>query len=347
MTFHPSITDTLGSFHLMRQFLSILDSSLEEAGKPASPSPETIHQSIESLLPPGEAGLHFQDAFPLLKVIGSFMMPRKNLFEDNKLIHFNSSGKTEVIRGRLNEEQTAELNAMMEEDDASLHGVLLAAGLIAVSRVLQAETATEYPPSKTLNIRATNEANLRQYCESAPKHGCLTTYYEENYSVPAVMDRTEFWRFAHEMTVKNNAAKGNREPLKLLRVYSKMFSFGGENAFKDMDKQCKLQNELGVSVYGDLGSLFRRELSPVVANQAFESWNRPLNNTQRNIRLEDVFHVVAAQNMGSPLTITSHILYGKLNYILMFHTTYIEASVAFKIRDEVSDILRMATEKVE
>ena len=77
-----------------------------------------------------------------------------------------------------------------------------------------------------------------------------------------------------------------------------------------------------------------------------ESWNSPLIcDTKKIFDWKDVFHMVAAQNMGSPLTVTSHILYGKLNYILMFHTTYIEASVAFKVRDEIRDILRMATEK--
>ncbi len=30
ITFHPAITDTLGSFHLCRQFLLILDSILEQ-----------------------------------------------------------------------------------------------------------------------------------------------------------------------------------------------------------------------------------------------------------------------------------------------------------------------------
>ena len=55
--------------------------------------------------------------------------------------------------------------------------------------------------------------------------------------------------------------------------------------------------------------------------------------------------MVAAQNMGSPFTHSAHILYARLNYILLFHTTYIDQSVALKVRDEVVEILRMATEK--
>lgn len=225
--------------------------------------------------------------------------------------------------------------------------MILAAGLLAVSRVLQNMNDTKprtEMPNQTLILRATNEANLRQYCPSAPKHGCLTTYYEEDYTVPPITDKADFWRFAHDLTTKINAAKGNKEPLKLLRVYNKMFSFGGENVLKDMDKWVKVQNESGVAVYGDLASLLRRENSSVV-HQSLDMWNRPLNSTQRNIRLEDVFHMVSAQNMGSPVTHSAHILYGKLNYILNFHTTYIDQSQAFKIRDEVVDILRMATEK--
>ena len=125
--------------------------------------------------------------------------------------------KTEVLRGWLSVEQTSDLIAMMEEDDVSLHGTILAAGLTAMSRILQSDQSKEYPPSQTLNLRATNEANLRQYCPSGPRHGCLTTYYEGDYVVPPISDRQEFWRYAHELTVKHNSAKGNREPLKLLR----------------------------------------------------------------------------------------------------------------------------------
>lgn len=167
--------------------------------------------------------MHFSDLFSMAKVVTNFVITRTNQFEANKLVkpeHLAGQppqGKTEVLRGRLDEEQTAELIAMMEEDDASLHGVILAASLIATSRILQGENSKEYPPKKTLNLRATNEANLRQYCDSGltlnysismthlipfpvlsgPKHGCLTTYYEQDYSVPPITDRTEFWRLDH------------------------------------------------------------------------------------------------------------------------------------------------------
>ena len=41
-----------------------------------------------------------------------------------------------MLRGWLSAEETAELSAMMEEDEASLHGVILAAALTATARVI-------------------------------------------------------------------------------------------------------------------------------------------------------------------------------------------------------------------
>ena len=56
------------------------------------------------------------------------------------------------------------------------------------------------------------------------------------------------------MTMSHNTAKSNKQPLRQLRLYSKMFSTpGGEAAFKDMEKNTKISNEMSVSVHGDLG----------------------------------------------------------------------------------------------
>ena len=138
-----------------------------------------------------------------------------------------------------------------------------------------------------------------------------------------------------------------------------------DHTFKEMEShRTKVHNELGVAVYGDLGNLFRRENPSVASKQSFncdlarrlisrsfptafqslETWNRPLSGTQRNIRLEDVFHAVSAQDMGSPVTHSAHILHKRLNYILMYHSGYIEQRHAFMVRDEMVNILRMATE---
>ncbi len=173
--------------------------------------PEELHPTIESLIPQSES-TGITHLFKDLLTIGKMMViPRRSPFEDLarsqskeyeanrnpmpfkpvevKFFMYNlsshSSSRTEILRGWLDEEQTAELLAMMEEDDATLMGVTLAAALVATSRVLQSETQAngehsvmEYPPSATVTLRASHEANLRQYCSSAPKLGCLTTFYE-------------------------------------------------------------------------------------------------------------------------------------------------------------------------
>ncbi len=66
-----------------------------------------------------------------------------------------------------------------------------------------------------------------------------------------------------------------------------------------------------------------------------------------NLRLEDVFHMTSGQHLGSPASHTAHVFRGQLNYILLYHSTYLRQEVAFRIRDEVVDILRMATERAE
>ncbi len=90
MTFHPSVTDTLGSFHLTRQFLLILDAILEQDGgnlnaslSPLASASEDIHQPVESLLPQSESGIHFGDFFQMAKMAAtSYVMPRRSPFED-------------------------------------------------------------------------------------------------------------------------------------------------------------------------------------------------------------------------------------------------------------------------
>ena len=72
--------------------------------------------------------------------------------------------------------------------------------------------------------------------------------------MPPIIDAADFWRFAHSLTMSHNTAKSNKQPLRQLRLYSKMFSTpGGEAAFKDMEKNTKISNEMSVSVHGDLG----------------------------------------------------------------------------------------------
>ena len=115
-----------------------------------------------------------------------------------------------VDRGWLNEEQTRELMAMLEEDDCSLHGVVMAAGLLAVSLILQDDRRKMLNCQDATSLRVSSEINLRQYCvvTSRKLFGTHTTYYESDLNVPPIQDRIEFWKFAHEITVKHNTSKG-------------------------------------------------------------------------------------------------------------------------------------------
>merc|ERR1712002_142552 len=121
------------------------------------------------------------------------------------------------------------------------------------------------------------------------RNGCLSASYEDNYTVPPIIDAADFWRFAHSMTMSHNTAKSNKQPLRQLRLYSKMFSTpGGEAAFKDMEKNAKISNEMSVSVHGDLGHIFRRESSAQL-----DSWSKH-QPAEVQVRMEDVFPMVAA-----------------------------------------------------
>ena len=121
-----------------------------------------------------------------------------------------------LLRGWLNEEHTRELMAMLEEDDCSLHGVVMAAGLIAVSRILQDDRRKMLNCQDVASLRVSNEMNLRQYCVVASQKmlGTHTTFHETDFVVPPIQDRVEFWKFAHELTVKHNASKGQSQTTK-------------------------------------------------------------------------------------------------------------------------------------
>ena len=106
-----------------------------------------------------------------------------------------------------------------------------------------------------------------------------------------------------------------------------------------------------VSVYGDLGGLFRREHFSL----ASEAWSGPASSrnssgsgsSSSNLRLEDVFHMGASSpsSPSSPLSHSAHLFRGRLNYVLTYGAAHLRQELAFRIRDEVVDILRMATER--
>jgi len=347
MTFHPAITDTTGAFYLAKQFMSIMDMLLESEGPLKLGDPENIPSSIETLLPSPDSSFHLGDLFPMVKAVGNHFIPTRRSPFENHLKTIESENekkipitKTQFLRGWLTQAETNELLALCEEDDVSLHGVILAAGLTAMARLCLHDSSNTPPPETSLALRASIITNLRQFCAQAPKNGCLSAPYEDNFTVPPIIDAADFWRFAHSMTMSHNTAKSNKQPLRQLRLYSKMFSTpGGEAAFKDMEKNTKISNELSISVHGDLGHIFRRESSAQL-----DSWSKH-QPAEVQVRMEDVFPMVAAQNMGSPFTHSAHIYQGRLNYVLAYYTTYVDTSQALMLRDETINILRMAVEQ--
>ena len=71
MTFHPSVTDIHGCFHLMKHFVSILDSKLESTSSlethqnssksiPQPHEEQQTHLPIESLLPGSTESFNFK-----------------------------------------------------------------------------------------------------------------------------------------------------------------------------------------------------------------------------------------------------------------------------------------------
>lgn len=126
-TFHPCITDTVGVFHMLRQFLVILDSILSQDGNTAPPpdvgvAEPSLPPSIETLV---QVHYTLKDWVPL-NSIKEYIYPRKSPLEFlGQQSEEGSKCQTEVLRGWLNETETRELLAIMEEDDSSLQGELL------------------------------------------------------------------------------------------------------------------------------------------------------------------------------------------------------------------------------
>lgn len=148
----------------------------------------------------------------------------------------------------------------------------------------------------------------------------MRTYKVQKWNPINFWLQDDFWRLAHQMTNKINTAKINKEPLKNLRIYSKMASLSGglDAAYKD-PKIHLVNSEAGIASFGDLGLLFRRETKTVEQSAGHQSldWNKPLKATKRNIRLEDIFHCNSSNRLSNnaPATHTGHILHGRFGKI--------------------------------
>ena len=329
--FHPSITDTVGIFHMLRQFLVILDSILVMDGNTAPPP--NVGLTENSILPPSLEEKIVPNSFAgfswsHLNSIRDYILPRKSPLEflggaANSLLNSeNSLGNSNVLRGWLSETQTREIEAIREEHDVSLHGVILAAALTSLTRMLDFENLS--CPS----IKVANDVNLRQNIQiEKPKLGCFCSLYEADYQTREITSKREFWNLAHELTVKHNQAKEH---------------FNVKADRKIIPHWC----DMSVATHGNLGLLFRNQSLPEVGLTSIDTWSKPLNEVlQTNIRLEDVFHMANMRNMGVAFHHSGHILHGKLNYILNYDTNLIkDQRHAFMVRDETINVLRMAVD---
>ena len=97
--------------------------------------------------------------------------------------------------------------ARIDEDECSLHGVILAAGLIALSRTVKASCerkGEETAAAAGQQFNVSNSINLRHYFKTyVPKHGNLTGHFEQSFHVPPdIDDVSEFWKIAHDLNLK-------------------------------------------------------------------------------------------------------------------------------------------------
>lgn len=192
-----------------------------------------------------------------------------------------------------------------------------------MSRMLEAENLS------CSSVKASNEINMRQFCRQNVKVGCLSSNYESEYQFQDVTSRSDFWKLAHELTVKHNHVKDHHQkpPVKLVT----------SNYHSDMQ----------VSAFGNLNKIIRiKGHSQESEFTSIDTWSKPLNEVlQTNIRLEDVFHVINGCGMGVPFRHSVHILHGKLNYFLSYTNQLItDQRHALMIRDETINVLRMAVD---
>ena len=114
-------------------------------------------------------------------------------------------------------DQTRDLLAQCEEDDISLHGVMMAASLAATARVCCQETCTN---NQTM-LRASIVMNLRQFISRSPKHGNLSAPYEVEL-IQDTFSSPHFYTFRRNQSIKlggtNNSTPFNLN-LNLLEVF--------------------------------------------------------------------------------------------------------------------------------
>ncbi|XP_023337320.1 uncharacterized protein LOC111708242 isoform X2 [Eurytemora carolleeae] len=335
ISFHPSITDVPGSLNLAKQFMDILELKLQTSDEPLSlGGTGEFPPSLETILPSSDSVFHFTDLVPLVKAVGGHFMNLKRSACDNLLVDSASANgnepRSKYLRGWLTEAETREVVGRCEEDEVTLHGLVLAAALTAMARMctVQGEAVRA--------LRACIATNIRQYCTQAPRTGLYSSVYEDSFQIPSQLSQPklavtsqELWCFAQLLTTAHNTAKANKMALRHVRMVGRTIASGSlDNTFKEMEDIRKVEAEMHLNILGDIGHIFREE-----------------NNEKHQVLLEDVGVMVSGQNMGYPLSHTAHIFRNRLNYMMTYYTNYLETSTALLLRDETINLLRLASEQ--
>ena len=197
---------------------------------------------------------HLTDLLPMARSVKKQLFPGRKSPLDPELREVpESPGRSQFLRGWLTEEETREVVARCQQDEISLHGVILAAGLQAMARICRGHHSPEVV--SPVSLRASVSTNLRQFCSPpAPRHGVLSAPYEENFSVGDTRDSEEFWQLAQTMTLSHNTAKSSRAAVRAVRHYGNLLA-GGETltAFNTVETSRRLSAEMSCAVHGDLG----------------------------------------------------------------------------------------------
>lgn len=218
-------------------------------------------------MPPPATVFHLTDLLPMVSSVKKQLFPwRKSPLDPELREEPESPGRSQFLRGWLTEEETREVLARCQQDEISLHGVVLAAGLQAVARICRLHSSQE-----VVSLRASVSTNLRQFCSPpAPRHGVLSAPYEENFSLGDSRDSEEFWQLAQSMTLSHNTAKSSRAAVRAVRHYGNLLA-GGETltAFNNVETSRRVSAEMSCAVHGDLGESQPVAVSPSVATEIF------------------------------------------------------------------------------
>ena len=85
--------------------------------------------------------------------------------------------ETCVLRGWLNVEQTDSLLTLLEQDDCTLQAVILAAGILALSRTLQFQSEQDKPSVPNSDQAKSSYLHLAETSYTSIRYCCLLVDY--------------------------------------------------------------------------------------------------------------------------------------------------------------------------